>query len=71
MPAVPASHPQPGSIYQHHNGRVYRVMFITNLSSRSDAHPPDVVYAGRNGHLWSRPLSDWDRSMTLRSRGGA
>jgi len=40
------------------------VLFITNTAHDTAAHPPDVVYMGRNGNLWSRPLSGWHDRMT-------
>lgn len=68
MPNFPGG-PVPGSIYRHTNGGLYRVIMLTNLSVARDGHPPDVVYVGQNGSIWSRRLSDWGRSMTLISSG--
>lgn len=64
MPRVPAGAPNPGEIYMHTNGGLYRVMLLTNLTNERADHPPDVVYVGENGNIWSRRLSDWSRSMT-------
>lgn len=62
--------PIAGQQYQHKNGAIYTVLFLTNTDSTPDRlklHPIDVVYMGQNGKLWSRPLSDWWRSFsTLR-----
>ncbi len=56
--------PKEGSFWRHHSGRVYRVMFIANLPG-NDRYPETVVYEGVwNMMKWSRPLSDWHRSMT-------
>ena len=56
--------PEPNSHWRHRNGHLYTVMFITNTAKLSEKHPPDVVYKGSYGRMWSRPLSDWHRSMT-------
>lgn len=56
-----------GKQYEHTNGNIYTVLFLTNTNGdpeRQEYHPVDVVYRGRNGSLWSRPLSDWSRSFT-------
>lgn len=57
--------PRVEDLWRHKNGNTYRVLFVTNLGKRSEEHPPQVVYAGAFGNVWSRPLSDWHRSMTL------
>lgn len=44
----------------------YTVMFVTNLEHQSRTHPPQVIYQGSNGHMWSRPLEAWPPdSLTL------
>lgn len=56
-----------GKRYKHTNGNIYAIVFLTNVhgdASSQKKHPIDVVYIGPNGALWSRPLSDWDRSFT-------
>ena len=54
-----------GKQYKHKNGNIYTVLFLTNVDSEDkENHPIDVVYIGQNGKLWSRRLSDWDRSFT-------
>lgn len=60
-----------GKQYKHNNGNIYTVLFLTNTASSTDSspetlknHPIDVVYMGQNGKVWSRRLSDWDRSFT-------
>jgi len=60
------TYPKCGEFYRHTNGNVYQVMFMTNaFSENHDKYPPTVVYSGSNGRIWSRPVSDWSRSMTL------
>lgn len=56
--------PKPGTPWMHRNGEIYTVLCITNTAHDTAAHPPDVVYMGRNGNLWSRPLSGWHDRMT-------
>lgn len=53
-----------GKQYKHRNGNIYTVLFLTNSGGR-EKHPVDVVYIGQNGKIWSRRLTDWDRSFTL------
>ena len=53
--------------YKHKNGNLYIVLVVTNTEGgveRLKDHPIDVVYTGVGGKVWSRPLSDWDRSFT-------
>jgi hypothetical protein len=57
--------PSEGSVWQHRNGNRYLVLAIANhASDRPERYPKTVVYQGANGNIWSRPLSDWHRSMT-------
>ena len=55
----------PSGIYRHTNGNEYEVLLIANLGTeRPGQYPVTVVYQNtKNGSVWSRPLSDWDRSM--------
>jgi hypothetical protein len=56
--------PQPGDLWVHHSGRVYRIDRITNTAHPSAKFPPAVVYVNvENGTEWSRALSDWHRSF--------
>lgn len=56
----------PKSRWKHRNGNVYTVLFIANHASENEErYPKTVVYQGENGNIWSRPLSDWHRSMTF------
>lgn len=51
--------------WKHRNGCLYTVLFLTNEhTERPETYPVSVVYKGDNGNVWSRPLSDWHRSMT-------
>jgi hypothetical protein len=54
----------PGSLWVHRNGNHYTVICITNKPDEP-RYPKTVVYIGSNGQLWSRPASDWHRSMKL------
>jgi hypothetical protein len=56
-----------GKQFKHRNGNIYTVLLLTNTDSTPERlvdHPIDVVYMGQNGKIWSRRLSDWDRSFT-------
>jgi len=37
----------------------YTVIGVTNTANTHPMHPPQVVYQGDNGHLWSLPLAKW------------
>ncbi len=55
-----------GSIWSHTNGNEYTVLLMANeYSENQDKYPTTVVYQGKNKRIWSRPLSDWHRSMKL------
>jgi hypothetical protein len=41
----------------------YTVECITNIENINDKHPPQVVYRGKNGHVWSLPLKDWPGNL--------
>ncbi|UVK46751.1 DUF1653 domain-containing protein [Mesorhizobium sp. AR07] len=57
--------PQIGQSWQHHSGRMYQVILVTNTTHPSDKFPVTVVYQNMtNATVWSRPLSDWHRSFT-------
>jgi hypothetical protein len=58
--------PRPTSKWHHSNGAVYVVLCIANeFTEQPDRYPQTVVYMGLNGRVWSRPATDWHRSMTL------
>lgn len=57
-----------GKHYKHTNGNIYTVLLLTNteaLPEQKDSHPVDVIYMGQNGKLWSKRLSEWDKSFNL------
>ena len=59
--------PAPGSIWKHHSGRLYKVLFLTNTTGDGLKYPPSVVYEGYHPtppNLWSCPLDDWHRRMS-------
>lgn len=41
----------------------YTVLFVTNLDHLSSKYPPQVVYRGDNGRVWSRSLGQWPGSL--------
>lgn len=57
--------PEVDTCWHHTNGNIYCVRSITNQGSTSTRYPETVVYEGTNGKLWSRPVSEWHRSLTL------
>lgn len=57
--------PPVNSVWQHTNGNQYQVAVITNATSIKPNYPPTVVYFNViNDTWWSRPVSEWARSMT-------
>lgn len=57
--------PKPGTLWKHRNGNIYGVWLITNVGSTNEKYPETVVYNNiLNGKTYSRPVSDWHRSMT-------
>lgn len=56
--------PRINSKWRHRNGIKYEVICISNLESKNFKYAPQVIYQGENGNVWSRPLSDWNRSFT-------
>jgi hypothetical protein len=53
--------PFPGTLWRHHNGNTYRVLFLTNIETeRQDKYPTTVVYQNTiNNKRYSRRLVDW------------
>lgn len=51
--------------WKHRNGNVYEVLMVANeQTAMPDRYPVTVVYQNiENGTVWSRPLSDWERSF--------
>lgn len=55
----------PLSRWRHSSGNIYAVILIANEHSENqDRYPTTVVYRDYDGRTWSKPLSDWRRSMT-------
>jgi hypothetical protein len=54
------------TVWKHHNGNLYRVLFLTNITEEpEERYPLTVVYENvNNGTRWSRRADDWHRSMT-------
>ncbi len=53
------------SRWEHTNGGIYTVLYLTNrYSTDHRRYPIYVVYRGENGNRWTRQAADWDRSMT-------
>ncbi len=59
--------PRPGSTWEHSNGNRYEVVLLANEHSVNEKYVTTVVYRGVNNRIWSRPLSDWHRSMRFLS----
>lgn len=58
--------PQIGSVWLHTSTKVYKVLHYTNENTVNPKYPTTIVYMGvKNEEIWSRPLADWHRSMTL------
>ena len=61
--------PTPGLVWEHHSGRLYKVLFLTNTAGDGIKYPHTVVYEGYHNtpavaQAVSSPLSDWHRLMT-------
>jgi len=57
--------PEAGTRWLNTNGGIYTVIIITNIgASNPEKYPITIVYTLCNNQFWSRPLSDWHRSMT-------
>lgn len=57
--------PPVNSTWRHKNGNIYKVAVITNVGSDRPEYPPTVVYSNTAVDTWwSRPVSEWHRSMT-------
>lgn len=41
----------------------YTVISITNINHITVKHPPQVLYQGDNGTVWSMPLTDWPGNL--------
>lgn len=58
-----------GQYWRHRNGIRYEVLALANeqaATENRERYPVTVVYRNpSNNTIWTRPLSDWHRSMTL------
>lgn len=48
----------PFSIYKHHSGRLYLLLFVANI--HSDKWPPMAVYVDKGGKFWCRPVAEFE-----------
>jgi hypothetical protein len=58
-------HPKEFSVWEHHTGNRYRVLFLTNINTKDTVkYPTTVIYRNvESAVLYSRPLSRWHASM--------
>lgn len=54
-----------GQVYTHHKGNRYTVLHVANVASINDKYPPTVVYQGENGHVWTKTVTEFNRTMEL------
>jgi hypothetical protein len=59
--------PEIGTTWEHTSGRFYTVLLIANMPD-IPPYPCTVVYRDTVGAVWSRPVSEWHRSMTCVTR---
>jgi len=52
-----------GSQWEHHSGRIYTVLGVANTGSINPEYPIVVVYAGRNGNLWTKLIDNFLETM--------
>ncbi len=60
--------PKSGSRWRHHHQTIthnhyYPVIGIANTGNKNPAYPPEVVYQGDNGFLWTKKLDQWPGSL--------
>lgn len=62
----PSTWPAVDSRWKHYNGNLYRIVLVSNVKTSDQAkYPTTVVTANvHTGAFYSRPLLDWERSMT-------
>jgi hypothetical protein len=53
-----------GSQWKHTNGNEYTVIAIANYESMNSEYPPQIVYVGRNGRWWTKPIINFLEKMT-------
>lgn len=55
----------PGTVWRHYSGRKYIIIALANKTFANPRYPTTVIYKGlTNDNIWTRPSSDWHRSMT-------
>lgn len=54
-----------GSVWQHKNGKLYKIEGFTNCHSTKFDYKPTVVYKDLVGKTWSRPYANWYNSFSL------
>lgn len=66
----PLQLPDPGSVWKHYNGNMYRVLMVFNKNSdRQEKYPATIGYMNIvNGEFYSRKATDWHRSMSFMFR---
>ena len=58
----------PGTRWQHHSGRFYRVMMVVNEHATDRTkYPLLVVYMDEQQRTWCKPMDRFLRSMRLES----
>lgn len=57
------NYPQFGSAWQHHTGRVYTVLGVANTENLNPKYPVTVIFVGRTGNLWAKPLDNFLEKM--------
>lgn len=60
-----SDYPIPGSRWQYYTGRKYTVLHTANIGYANPKYPVSVVFIGKNGHIWVKPLDDFLSKMTL------
>lgn len=59
----------PFSIYKHHSGRLYLLLFVANI--HSDKWPSMAVYVDKGGKFWCRPVSEFEEKFVFEEAGAA
>lgn len=59
--------PKQHTVWKHHSGRLYEVLYIANdVEDPKPDYPVMVVYQNvENYTVWAGRLDDWHRRMTL------
>jgi hypothetical protein len=61
LPPIPPDAPQPGQLYLHTKGGLYRVVTVAVLEATLDLV---VVYTAADGTHWIRPLPEFQERFT-------